>query len=108
MELVEIVDLLRVDDGLMGEDGGFEIGFRQINGGNLVIMVGCVIKDAFVKVVAGGVERVFVLVVAEIAATILLFDRVKDMEELVDAGKLVAGGEGIKLGEGGFGKAGFG
>ncbi len=86
-----------------------------------MVVVGGVVEDAFVEVVAGGVDGVFVTlggvcrgagfgrccvsicvgvcagdcVGGDVAAAVLLVDGVEDVEELADAGKLVVGGEGI-------------
>lgn len=102
-------DLLGFDDGVGDEGGGVEIGFFQGDGGDLVIIIAGVIKNAFFEIVTRGIDGVFVFVVAEIATAVLLVDGMEDVEELADAGGLVGlCGAGIELREGGFGEAGFG
>lgn len=85
-----------------------EIFLVKTNGSDLVVVVAGVIEDAFLEVVTIGINSDFVFAVAEVVAAALLVDGMENVEELTDVAKLVAGGEGIKLGEGGFDEAGFG
>ena len=71
------------------EIGIVEISFMHVDGGNLMIVVGSVITDALLEIIAGRVNGDFVLIVTEVTATTLLVDRVKDVEELADTGEFV-------------------
>lgn len=70
-----------------------------------MIVVCSVIENAFVKIVARGIESVLEMLVAEVGATVLLLDGVEDVEKLINTGEFVVGGTGIELGEGGFDEA---
>ena len=87
--LVLEVDLLGFDDGEANEFGVVEIGFSKVDGGNLVVVIGGVVKSTLIQIVTVAINRVFVFVIAEVAATVLLVDGMKDVEELTDAGKFV-------------------
>lgn len=106
--LIQIIDLFSLDDRVVGEVGVVEIGLFHGEGRNLMVVVGCVIENTLFEIVAGSIEGMFVFVVAEVAAAVLLVDGVENVEELADAGHLVIGGNGVELGEGGFGIARFG
>lgn len=86
MRLVLIVDLFGVKDGIGDELIGIEIGGSEFNGGDLVVVISCVVEDAALEAIAGGIDGVFVFVIAKVAATVLLVDGVEDVEELADAG----------------------
>ncbi len=88
-------DLFGFDDGESNEIGRVEVGFLEGNGGDLVVAVGRVIENALFEVVAGRIDGVLELVVAEIAAAVLLLDGMEDVEKLVHAGEFVGGGAGI-------------
>lgn len=87
-----LVDLLGLDNRIFNQIGSVEISLRERDGGNLMIVVGRVIENALLEIVAGAIDSVFVFLVAKIAATVLLFDRVENMEELADARRFVVGG----------------
>lgn len=77
----------------------------EVDGGDLMIVVRCVIADTFFEVIARGINGHFVFIVAEVTATALLVNRVEDVEELADTRKLVVFGKGMSAGEGGFDEA---
>jgi len=77
----------------------------KVNGGNLVIIISRVIENTLLKVIAGAIKSVFVFVVTEVAAAVLLVDGVEDVEELANAAHLVIGGDGMNFGESGFDEA---
>lgn len=105
--LILVVDLFGFEDGKAGEGGGIEIGAVEFDGGNLVVVIGSVVKNGVLEVVAGTIDRIFEFVVAEIAATVGLFNGVEDVEELTDAGEFVVSGARVGADEGGFDEAGF-
>ncbi len=67
-----------------------------------MIVVGRVVENALLEIVAGTVKGMLVFVIAEIAAAVLLVDGVENMEELADATELVVGRFRVELGESGF------
>ena len=75
-DLVLIIDLLSLDDRQADEVGGVEVGIVHLDSRNLVVVVGGVVEDAFLQVVAGAINRVLVLALAEVTAAVLLVDRV--------------------------------
>ena len=77
----------------------------EVDSGNLVIIISRIIEDALLEVIAWAIKSVFIFVVAEVAAAVLLVDGVEDVEELADTAYLVVGGEGMEFGEGGFDEA---
>ena len=77
----------------------------EVDSGNLVIIISRIIEDALLEVITGAIKSVFVFVVAEVAAAVLLVDRMEDMEELTNAAHLVIGGEGMEFSKGGFDEA---
>ena len=99
------------NDGMDDKLVGVEVFGSEFESGDLVVVIGSVVENTVFEVVAGGVDGVFELVVAEVAAAELLVDGVEDVEELADAGEfvvltvLVAG---VGAGEGDFGAAGLG
>lgn len=84
-----IADLFGVNDGVGDELVGVEIGAREFNSGDLVVVISRVVEDAALEVITGGIDGVFVFVIAKVAATVLLIDGVEDVEELADAGEFV-------------------
>lgn len=84
-----IVDLFGIKDGVGDELVGVEIGAREFNSGDLVVVISRVVEDAALEVITGGIDGVFVFVIAKVAATVLLIDGVEDVEELADAGEFV-------------------
>lgn len=84
-----IVDLFGVKDGVGDELVGVEIGAREFKSGDLVVVISRVVEDAALEAIAGGIDSVFVFVIAEVAATILLVNGVEDVEELTDTGEFV-------------------
>ncbi len=86
MGLVLIEDLFVSDDWETHKIEAVEVGFGEGNGRKLVIAVSVMVENSLFKVVTRGVDSVFVFVVAESAATVLLLDRVENVEELVGAG----------------------
>ena len=75
-----------------GEDGegrAVEVGFFQVDGGDLVVVVASIIANALFEVVTTGIDGDFVTTVAEVADAALLVDGVEDVEELAHAGHLV-------------------
>lgn len=110
MRLVLVVDLFGFDDGVDDKLVGVEVFGGELKSGDLVVVVRSVVKDAFLEVVTVGVDGVFEFVVAEVATTELLVDRVEDVEELADAGKFVIFAvfvAGVGAGEGDFSEAGL-
>lgn len=106
-----IVDLFGVKDRIGDELIGIEIGGSEFNGGDLVVVISCVVEDAALEVIAGGIDSVFVFVIAKVAATVLLVDGVEDVEELADAGEFVgfiADVAGVGASESGADETGFG
>ena len=77
----------------------------EVDSGNLVIIISRIIEDALLEVITGAIKSVFVFVVAEVAAAVLLVDGVEDVEELANAAHLVIGGEGMEFSKGGFDEA---
>ncbi len=77
----------------------------EVDGGNLVIIISRIIENTLLKVITGAIKSVFIFVVTEVTAAVLLVDRVEDVEELADTAYLVVGGEGMEFGEGGFDEA---
>jgi len=51
-----------------------EVDFMEVDGGDLVVIVGGVIADALVKVVAGRIDSGLIFVVAKGGAAALLVD----------------------------------
>lgn len=77
----------------------------EVDGGNLVIVISHIVENTLLKVIAGAIKSVFIFVVTEVAAAVLLVDGVEDMEELANAAHFVIGGEGMDFGESGFDEA---
>ncbi len=102
-----IINLFGSDDGKANEIGTVEIGFMHVDSGNLMIVIGSVVTDALIEIVARRVDGDFVFVVAEVAATTLLVDGMENVEELADTRELVVGGEGMGAGESGFDETGI-
>ncbi len=67
-----------------------------------MVVVGCVIENALFEIIARTIERMFVFVITEVAATVLLVDGVENVEELANTGELVVGRDGVEFCEGGF------
>lgn len=84
-----VVDLFGVKDGVGDELVGVEIGAREFNGGDLVVVISRVVEDAALEAIAGGIDSVFIFIIAKVAATVLLVDGMEDVEELADTGELV-------------------
>lgn len=106
-----IVDLFGIKDGVGDELVGVEIGAREFNSGDLVVVISRVVEDAALEVITGGIDSVFVFVIAKVTATILLIDGVEDVEELADAGEFVgfiADVAGVGASESGADETGFG
>lgn len=81
-----VEDLFVSDDREAHEIEAVEVSFGEGDGGKLVIAVSVVVENSLLEVVTRGVDGVFVFVMAESAATILLLDGMENMEELVGAG----------------------
>ncbi len=84
-----MMDLFGFEDGVDDKLVGIEVFGVEVEGGDLVVGIGCVVEDALLEVVAGGIEGVFEFVVAKVATAVLLLDGVENVEELVDAGEFV-------------------
>ena len=103
--LILVINLFDFDDLILVEFSGVEVDVMKVDGGNLVVVISCIIENTLLKVVAGTIKSVFVFVVTEVAAAVLLVDRVEDVEELANATHLVVGGEGMEFGKGSFDEA---
>ncbi len=103
-----VVDLFGGDEGEALELGGFEVGFFEVDGGDLVVIVASVVINTVLEVAAGRVNRDVIAVIAEVDDAALIIDRVENVEELGDRGEI--GGivrglhDGVEFGEGGFDK----
>ena len=88
-----------------GQLGAVQVFPVHIHSGDLVVAVGRVVINAFVGVAAAGVERDLILAAVQLTAAALLFDRVQDVEELVDTLGLAAAGLGVHTHKGRTDKA---
>lgn len=82
-----------LDNGVAEEVGSIEVDVMEIDGGNLMIVVSCVVENTLFEVVTRTVKRMLIFVVTEIAAAVLLVDGMKNVEELADATHLVISGK---------------
>ncbi len=73
----------------------------HVDSSNLVIVVGSIIADTGIEIVARGINRDFVFVVAEFAEATGLVDGMEDVEELADAAFWVVWGNRMGTREGG-------
>lgn len=81
-----VEDLFVSDDREAHEIEAVEVSFGEGDGGKLMIAVSVVVENSLFKVITRGVDSVFVFVVTESAATVLLLDGMENMEKLVGAG----------------------
>ena len=54
----------------------------QVNGADLMVIVGRVVIDPLIRIAAGGVERDLVLALAQLAAAALLVHAAENVEKL--------------------------
>lgn len=96
-------DLLGGNEGVAGELRIVEIGFSEVDAGDLVVVVTGVVIETAVEIAAGGVDGDVVVAVPEVDNATLVVDRVEDMEELADVGVVGDGlvGRGSWLASGG-------
>lgn len=99
------VDLFGGDEGITDERSGIEVGFFEVDSGDLVVVVAGVVEETLFEIIAVGIDGDFVFIITEVGAAALLVDGVEDVEELADTAYLVVGGEGMEFGEGGFDEA---
>lgn len=88
-----VINLLDLNNRIFGEVGGVKVDVMEIDGGNLMIVVSCVVENTLFEVVTRTVKRMLIFVVTEIAAAVLLVDGMKNVEELADATHLVISGK---------------
>ena len=77
-------NLFALHQRVAGQLGAVQVFPVHIHSGDLVVAVGRVVINAFVGVAATGVEGDLILAAVQLTAAALLFDRVQDVEELVD------------------------
>lgn len=99
------VDLFGGDEGITDERSGIEVGFFEVDSGDLVVVVAGVVEETLFGIIAVGIDGDFVFIITEVGAAALLVDGVEDVEELADAARLIVGGEGMGASEGGFHEA---
>lgn len=99
------VDLFGADEGITDERSGIEVGFFEVDSGDLVVVVAGVVEETSFEIVAVGIDGDFVFIITEVGAAALLVDGVEDVEELADAARLIVGGEGMGASEGSFHEA---
>ena len=78
-------DLLILHQWISNQLLAIQIFLMHVDGGDLVVLVGGIVVDAFVCVAAGGIKGDFIAVVSYDAATTRLCHCAQDMKELVDA-----------------------
>ena len=65
-----------------GKGDCIEVFFVHIYGGYLVVVVGCIVVNAFVGVAAGRIDCYFVLALSKMATAALLVNRAENVEKL--------------------------
>ena len=56
----------------------------HIDAGNLMVVIGCIVVDAFIGVVTRTIQRDFVFIFFYFTTAFLLGNGIQDMEELTD------------------------
>ena len=102
------MDLFSLHKRIARQRVAIQVFFVHIHRGDLMVVVGRVIVDAFIRVAAGSIDGDLILAIAHIAAAPLLVNRAENMEELADACRFRIRGYGVQLHKGHPYKAGLG
>ena len=77
-------DLLIFNCRILNQHCTIQILLMHIHGGNLVIIISCIIVNSSVRITAGSINRYLMLSVIQFTAAPLLVQRAQNMEKLAD------------------------
>lgn len=69
-----VIDLFGKRSGEADELGAVEVDFVHVDSGDLMVVIGSVVANATVEIIARGIDGVLVFIIAEIATPALLVD----------------------------------
>ena len=79
------MNLLLADKGIPNQEHIIQFLLAHVYRRNLMIIVGCIVIDSFVRVAAGSVDRRFILLICNLTASSGLINGSQNVEELTDA-----------------------